>query len=77
MRVMPNPAQDVLRVENAEEATLFRIVNLLGQPMRTLQLASSSAVTELDLIGLSPGVYLLTAYNQSGQLVANAKFVKQ
>ena len=77
LRVMPNPAQDVLRVENAEEATLFRIVNLLGQPMRTLQLASSSAVTELDLIGLSPGVYLLTAYNQSGQLVANAKFVKQ
>jgi hypothetical protein len=76
MRVMPNPAQDFLRMENVENATTFRIINLLGQPVKTLQLASSTTLVEMDLIGLAPGVYVLAAYDQTGQLVANAKFIK-
>jgi len=76
MRVMPNPAQDFLRIENVENATTFRVINLLGQPVKTLQLASSTTLAEMDLIGLAPGVYVLAAYDQTGQLVANAKFIK-
>lgn len=78
MRVFPNPAGEVLQVEQAGAARLFRIHNALGQPVAAIQWTGADAERiSLPTDQLPAGYYVLTAYDRNGQLVANATFVKR
>ncbi|MCB0637997.1 MAG: T9SS type A sorting domain-containing protein, partial [Lewinella sp.] len=77
MRVMPNPAHDLLRVDQPENVRTFRIQNLFGQTLQTLSIAGVPGQVQMDISNLEAGMYLLTAYDAQGRLVANSKFIKQ
>lgn len=77
LKIMPNPATDWLRVENPGTVQTFRVMNVLGQPLQTIQILGAPSHTAIDLSELDAGMYLLSGYDADGQLVANAKFIKQ
>ncbi|MEL6273504.1 MAG: T9SS type A sorting domain-containing protein, partial [Bacteroidota bacterium] len=77
LRVFPNPANDLLTVENNEEAVTFRITNLLGQNQQVLRTSIVQERVNLELNQLRSGMYVLTAYDDAGRLVAKSTFVKQ
>ncbi len=77
LRVMPNPVADMLRVQNPGEARTFRVTNMLGQLVRVQQFVGQDMAYDIDFTGLESGVYILTGYDATGRLVANAKVVKQ
>jgi hypothetical protein len=76
MRILPNPATDQLWVENFEGVTRLDIFNLFGQRLATLS-TSNDTRTDIDVTRLPAGIYTLAGYNEQGQLIGNAKFVKQ
>lgn len=76
MRILPNPVTDQLRVENFEGVERLDVFNIFGQRLSSVN-TSGDMQTRIDVAALPTGVYTLTGYNQQGQLVANAKFVKQ
>lgn len=76
MQISPNPVSSELRIEHATDVQLVRIVNMLGQQVRAVQFVGS-VNAQIDVSGLDSGVYLLAGYNRDGQLISNAKFVKQ
>lgn len=77
MLVYPNPANSQLTIENPNGATTFRISNLLGQTFETVRTDAERERLDLDLSRLPQGMYVLTAYDNAGQLTAKATFVKQ
>ena len=77
LRVFPNPAYDRLTIENSDQATTFRVTNLLGQTFETVRTDGARERLDLDLSRLPKGMYILTAYDATGQLTAKANFVKQ
>jgi len=76
MRILPNPVTDQLRVENFEGVERLDVFNIFGQRLSSVN-TSGDVQTRIDVAGLPAGVYTLAGYNQQGQLIANAKFVKQ
>lgn len=76
LRIMPNPAQDRLTVQNADGLEHLAIHNAYGQLVRTVR-SNGQVNLQIDLLDLSNGMYVLTGYNAQGQLIANAKFIKQ
>ena len=77
MLVYPNPANNRLTIENPNGATTFRISNLLGQTFETVRTDAARERMDIELSKLPRGMYVLTAYDNSGQLTAKATFVKQ
>lgn len=78
LKVWPNPAGNWLRIDNPDGlANRFVVHNSLGQRMEVLQVVGNSNQVEVDLSGWPVGIYVLTAYDANGQLVANARIVKQ
>jgi len=76
LRLAPNPADQFLLIENGSDLEYVEVHNSVGQLMsRTL--IGQSTNQRVDIADLDSGMYILTGYNDSGQLVANAKFVKQ
>lgn len=76
LRVMPNPAHDRLTVQNAEGVSQFLVHNAYGQLVSRLP-NNGEYNFQIDLGGFAKGMYVLSGYNAQGQLVANAKFIKQ
>ncbi|GAB4486955.1 MAG: hypothetical protein OHK0019_01410 [Saprospiraceae bacterium] len=76
MRILPNPVTDQLRVENFEGVERLDVFNIFGQRLSSVN-TSGDVQTRVDVAGLPAGIYTLAGYNQQGQLIANAKFVKQ
>jgi len=76
LRIMPNPANDRLTVQNAEGMEHFVIHNAYGQVVKRVP-NNGQYNFNIDLAGLTNGMYVLTGYNAQGQLIANAKFIKQ
>ncbi len=76
LRVSPNPVNDLLRVENLDGLDRVEIFNIFGQRVTSTNTAGDN-YTELDLSRFPAGVYTLMGYDRSGQLVGNAKLVKQ
>lgn len=76
LTVSPNPVSDLLRVENLDGLNRVEIFNIFGQRVASANTAGDN-YTELDLSRFPAGVYTLTGYDRSGQLVGNAKLVKQ
>ncbi|MFZ1729970.1 MAG: T9SS type A sorting domain-containing protein [Bacteroidota bacterium] len=77
----PHPVGAVLRVRMQGAADgreiLLRIVNLLGQTIseRIVRAASATQEISIDVSGLHPGVYVITAIGQ--EQFQTAKFLKQ
>ena len=67
---------DLLRVENLDGLDRVEIFNIFGQRVISTTTAGDN-YTELDMSRFPAGVYTLTGYDRSGQLVGNAKVVKQ
>ena len=76
LSIMPNPANDRLTVQNAEGMEYFVIHNAYGQVVKRVP-NNGQYNFNIDLAGLTNGMYVLTGYNAQGQLMANAKFIKQ
>ncbi len=76
LRIMPNPASDRLTVQNADGLEHLAIHNAYGQLVKSVR-SNGQVNLQIDLAGLSNGMYVLTGYNAQGQLIANAKFIKQ
>lgn len=76
MRISPNPVSETLRVENLEGVARIDVFNIFGQRMSTLN-TSGDARSNIEVSGMPAGIYTLAGYNEQGQLIGNAKFVKQ
>ena len=74
-RVMPNPAFDYVRIENAALVDNLVVLDLTGRPVQNLR-TNGVADLQLDIAKLPSGMYLIAGYSQTGALVANGKFVK-
>ncbi len=75
LAIMPNPVTDQLFVEGAEDISYFEIYNSLGQRQRIVATNSVSRFS-IDVATLENGMYVLAAFDRSGALVGNARFVK-
>ncbi|MBN1447236.1 MAG: right-handed parallel beta-helix repeat-containing protein [Bacteroidetes bacterium] len=68
--VWPNPAADhiFLRIDRPERCRSCIVSDILGRPLRTLDLTSSPAgsVHRISLAGLPAGVFVVTVYGDSG-----------
>ena len=68
VRVYPNPADDILRVEMSHQEGAFgefRITNLLGQTVMTGRISGET----IDVSALSQGMYFLTIDGQSFKIM--------
>ncbi|HRG39492.1 MAG TPA: T9SS type A sorting domain-containing protein, partial [Bacteroidia bacterium] len=75
--VFPNPTtQNLINVEsgNIKGNKVIRVVNAEGK--NVLEKTSNESLTELDLNGLSYGLYLLSITSEDGNVVFS-KFIKQ
>lgn len=76
LQISPNPAIDQLQVAYTSDVHTLIIHDMVGRQMGRAQLNGQDNIN-LDISTLERGIYLLTAYNRKGELVANARFVKQ
>ncbi len=76
LKLYPNPASEVLVVDQTEDLRTFRILNIMGQVQSTYATTGQSSV-ELNIDNLASGVYILAAYTEHGALSATGRFVKQ
>ena len=73
LSVYPNPATNVVTVNNNEAVSLITVSNMLGQKVLS-QLANASNVP-VDITTLAAGTYILQVYTAQG--TATVKVVKQ
>ena len=74
----PNPATSTITIQFSEaikETTSIEIKNMLGQTIKNLQLQTGSQQQEIDVSGLSNGLYFVQC--QSKGILISKKFVKQ
>lgn len=74
LSVFPNPAMDELTVQSNRPLTKLELVSVMGQVV--LSESISGTQHELDLSGLSPGVYFVNIYSIN-QKVVGKKLVVQ
>lgn len=73
LQVYPNPAQTQITIEPPiSEPYSLQIVNLQGQRVRNME--QLQGTVQLDLTGLSKGMYMLLLDNQERQLIGSKKF---
>jgi len=69
----PNPASEVLHVENViQQSVLFEVFDQTGR--RVLESSLQSGVNALDVRGMFPGLHVYRAFNEAGQLVMSGTF---
>jgi hypothetical protein len=76
MQISPNPVTENLFVQYLDGVARMDVFNVFGQRVSTVN-TSNDVQTNIDVTRLPAGVYTLTGYNAQGQLIGNAKFVKQ
>lgn len=76
MKIAPNPVMDNLYVQNLDGVARMDVFNVFGQRLSTIN-TSGDTQTTIDVTRLPAGVYTITGFNAQGQLIGNAKFVKQ
>ncbi|MGB0430047.1 MAG: T9SS type A sorting domain-containing protein [Bacteroidia bacterium] len=74
IEISPNPFLSILQIDNIAEPTVLKIETLNGQLVHTQKLRKGS--NSIDLSFLVSGVYSVTIYNNSGQVLKRAKVVK-
>ncbi|MEO1383001.1 MAG: T9SS type A sorting domain-containing protein, partial [Bacteroidota bacterium] len=72
LHLYPNPVEDVLYFEIAQQMTEVRVFNLAGQ----LVISQDKPQEQLDVSRLSEGIYVLEIRTENGQKLRK-KFVKQ
>jgi hypothetical protein len=75
LHISPNPASNILRVDNLAKVVRLDIFNVLGNRIASVWVGNDSTAT-LDVSNLQTGMYILTGYNREGLLIGNSKFVK-
>jgi len=75
LHISPNPASQMVYVRNTVGATQFRLVNTLGQVVLT-QRAQGQDIVSLYIDALQTGIYLVSAFDESGRLLGNARILK-
>jgi len=67
MQVYPNPAHDKIKIKNSKNIRIesISLVDLKGQKLREFE----NNKTELDLSGISTGIYLLKLTYENGEVV--------
>lgn len=71
LNLYPNPASDWVRIESNHSFDQFRLINAQGQ-----MIMEEKASKQLDLSGLSPGIYFLQVI-RAGQTIGQQKLLKQ
>ncbi|PZR10346.1 MAG: esterase, partial [Flavobacterium psychrophilum] len=69
----PNPANNLLNIENTTEISSVSIVNALGQTVITKTVNSN--VLQVDISSLSKGIYFVTV--NSGNASKTIKIIKE
>ena len=77
LSVFPNPASEVLVIRNAQNIRRLDVTNLLGQRVQTASVSNLNDDYNLHLSDLAKGMYIISAYDETGKLTANAKFTKE
>ncbi|MEO1418192.1 MAG: S8 family serine peptidase [Bacteroidota bacterium] len=72
LHLYPNPVEDVLHFEIAQQMTAVRVFNLAGQ----LVISQNKPQEQLDVSRLPEGIYVLEVRTENGQKLRK-KFVKQ
>lgn len=67
-RAFPNPAKNLLFIESPNEIQNLRIYNLSGRNVKTISTINDTKM-KLNIEGLSPGMYLLKANTEIGEVV--------
>ncbi len=75
-KISPNPVSEILRIENTAAVQTIEVFNLLGQKVHSANLAGTENF-DLSVNEWDNGIYLLAGYDKNGQIVANAKFIKE
>jgi hypothetical protein len=72
--IYPNPARDILYVENVPDNTYVRVSDIAG---RTAILRASSEISKgIDLTDLNDGLYLLSI-EKDGEKIMTTRFIKK
>lgn len=66
IQISPNPASEVLKIKNITEKTTLKLYDILGSLVLETQTQNN---TELNTIGLKPGVYMLTTESDNTKSV--------
>ena len=69
----PNPAPDVLNVENIEEVQSIEITDLNGRVVKTVAVEENDFMRSINVSTLSNGMYIIKKIKRDGQMEA-AKF---
>jgi hypothetical protein len=75
--VYPNPSKDVVRLKSDElnlANTSVRVMDLQGRLLKTQDL--NSGINELNIAGLSKGIYVLHVMNDQGKILSLNKIIK-
>ncbi len=76
MTVYPNPTSDFVYIKyEAKPGTALKLVSVTGQIMQEIELEINEPQYQLDLSGLSSGIYLIQLW-ENGQLLANEKLIR-
>lgn len=59
LSIYPNPADDAITVRGMEPGTVYHVVDILGQVVRTL--LPDASELKFSLMDLPPGVYTLVS----------------
>ena len=76
MRVSPNPASDLLSVQNLVGVARLEVFDLFGRRVAVTS-TSGETVSDLNVSQFPAGMYLISGFNRNGLLVGKAKFVKE
>ena len=77
LSISPNPATNELSIRNTDKIRRLEVTNMMGQRLKTIVLVNSGIDYQtISLEGLSNGIYILSAFNETG-LMGNTKFVKE
>ena len=75
LEIAPNPVSNILYIRNSENAAQFRVFNALGQQVKNVQ-NSGLPVMTIFMNDMTPGMYMVGAFNKEGKLIANASIMK-
>jgi cytochrome c peroxidase len=75
LNIYPNPVAREINIDNAETIHRLDIFNAHGQIIQSIDPNNRSNI-KLDLLGYSPGVYIIIGRNASGKALPGQKFVK-
>ena len=71
----PNPVDNHIYINNLNDITTIKIINLQGQVVSTVNVENAD-IYKLNVTNITQGIYFLAGFNSKGQLNSKAKFVK-